>query len=232
MVANGENMNLTGNLNINDTQITSTSNLLLSLLVTLAESILPILVGAAVGHKSINHWLEKKYNLAKKNALLENYSQSLKKHSALLDNFVNEVFRSYIVFRKEDGLQAAEIGEYSSPEQSISGFLRFPSIPGELPWKKFNEEYKRLSSGLEEVSLARERLYLDLRYFLDRGNNMVDKVQSITKKMSESELVIARLLQSTNGGELLEFYKKYRALSGEIRSETGIFELELIHLQT
>ncbi|HJU14690.1 MAG TPA: hypothetical protein VJ792_09575 [Candidatus Nitrosotalea sp.] len=225
-------MNLTGNLNINDTQITSTSNLLLSLLVTLAESILPILVGAAVGHKSINHWLEKKYNLAKKNALLENYSQSLKKHSALLDNFVNEVFRSYIVFRKEDGLQAAEIGEYSSPEQSISGFLRFPSIPGELPWKKFNEEYKRLSSGLEEVSLARERLYLDLRYFLDRGNNMVDKVQSITKKMSESELVIARLLQSTNGGELLEFYKKYRALSGEIRSETGIFELELIHLQT
>lgn len=136
----GDNLNLTGTLNVNDTQMMSTTNLLLSLIVTLAESVIPILVGAAVGHKSMRYWQEKKDGIATKNNILANYAQSFKRHGTTLDNFVERVFRSYIVFQKEGTPQAASLPEYSSPENNISGYLRFPPDSGQLPTAKFGRE--------------------------------------------------------------------------------------------
>ena len=46
-----ESMNLSGSLNLNEIQETSNTSLFLSLAVSLAESIIPIVVGAAVGTK-------------------------------------------------------------------------------------------------------------------------------------------------------------------------------------
>src|SRR5574337_48659 len=104
----GDSLNLTGSLNVNDTQIINTSNLLVSMLVSLAEAIIPILVGAAVGHKSINHWQEKKDRIASKNNIFTDYAQSFKCHSTLLDNFVERVFKSYVVFQKDDNSRSKD----------------------------------------------------------------------------------------------------------------------------
>ena len=229
-IAEGQNMNLTGNLNINDTQIASTSNLLLSLVVTLAESIIPIIVGAVVGHKSINHWLEKKDRLIKKNTILENYSHGLKGHIDLLDGFVNRVFRSYIIFQKDSGPNAAKITEYCSPEHGIEGFLQFPPTPGELPAKRFVEDYRRLVSKIEETALSKDRLRMGLRFFQNGGSGMDGKVLTITSTLTKAELLIARFLQSSNGVEFTEFHSKYRKLSDGIKNEMGGLELELIRL--
>src|SRR5574337_267624 len=140
----GDSLNLTGSLNVNDTQIINTSNLLVSMLVSLAEAIIPILVGAAVGHKSINHWQEKKDRIASKNNIFTDYAQSFKCHSTLLDNFVERVFKSYVVFQKDDKSQLAAINDYADIENNINSFLKFSSDVGDLPSHRFGEEYKKL----------------------------------------------------------------------------------------
>lgn len=230
-IAFGENLNLTGNLNVNDTQMTSTSSLLLSMLVSLAESIIPIVVGATVGHKSITYWHEKKDRIATKNNILANYTQSFKLHSALLDDFVDRVFKAYIVFQKDDASQLIAIKDYTDTENNINSFLKFASDPGELPSKRFVEEYKDIVSKIENISHARNRLYLDLK-LLHKGNNeIIEKLHKVENLLVRSELVMSRFFHSTNNNDFINFRNSYLSLSNEVKNQTDRIELELVQLK-
>ena len=226
-LAYGENMNLTGSLNVNDMQVTSTSNLLLSMLVTLAESIIPILVGAAVGHKSITHWQEKKDVISRKNSILENYSLSFKMHNSLLDNFVNKIFREYVVFEKDGNVHPSELTDNTSQENKIEGYLRFPRESGESPSVKFHDEYMNLFSKIDDVSSARDRLYLDLRVFRRGADRMIERLQEVRKLLFSSEIVLLRLMESTNGDDFLGYRDRYESLSRAIKKATDKIDSDL-----
>lgn len=223
-------MNLTGSLNVNDYQMTSTTNLLLSLVVTLAESLIPILVGAAVGHKSITHWQEKKDRIARKNHLLETYSQAVKSHMILLENFVQRVFSSYITFQAAEAPQAA-IMEFTSEKDNIRGFLKFPSEPADLPSKRFHLEYEDLALEIANLSHPMDRLLLDIQYLPKNYRNMADGLQRIRELQKRAELVTASFLNSTTRDEFLAFRKRFQTLCNEVKGETDKFENELAGLK-
>lgn len=231
-LAFGQNMNLSGNLNINDTQLTSTTNLLLSMLVSLAESIIPLVVGSVVGHKSITYWHEKKDKMASKNKILAGYSQSFKTHIQLLDNFAHRVFKSYVAFGADKGAQAFPLDEYSNTEDKVSGFLRFPSEPGAMPSRMFHDEYDELGDKINDIAQARERLYLDLRSFRKDGAAMIEKLQNIKALLKRSEILLDKFIKSSDGEGFLDCYNRYTSLSGRIKNEAEGLELDLIQFSS
>lgn len=228
----GQNMNLSGSLNVNDTQVISTTNLLLSLVVSLAESIIPLVVGAAVGHKSIAYWHEKKDRIATKNNMIEDYARSFKIHGPMLDNFVQKVFRSYVIFGEAGGVQAVPLNEYSASEDKVKGFLKFPTDPNELPSRKFCEEYGELGDKIGEVSHSRECLYLDLKYFGREGLEMVEKLQNIKNLLRRSEIVLDKFVKSTDREEFMGCYETYQSLSGRIKTEMGKIESDMVRVSS
>ena len=230
-VALGQNLNLTGNLNINDNQIASSTNLLLSMIVSIAEAVIPILVGAFVGHKAINHWQEKKNKIATRNNIFTDYTQSFRRHGTLLDNFVNRVFKSYVVFDKGDKSQLISVNSYTDAENGISGFLRFPSDPNEFPSKKFLFEYKDLALEIDNTSHARDRLYLNLKLYYKDDPRMIEKLKNIKNLLAKSDLVMDKFFQSTNGHDFIKFCDSYCTLSNEIEDKVKSFESELIQLK-
>lgn len=227
----GQNLNLSGNLNINDNQITSSTNLLLSMIVSIAEAVAPILVGAFVGHKAINHWQDKKNKIATRNNIFTDYTQSFRRHDTLLDSFVNRVFKSYVVFDKDDRSQLILVNSYTDAENGISGFLKFPSDPNEFPSKRFIDEYKDLALEIDNVAHARDRLYLNLRLYYKDSHVMIEKLKNIKNLLARSELVMDKFFQSTNGHDFIKFHDSHITLSNKILDEIKSFESELIQLK-
>lgn len=225
----GQDMNLTGTLNVNDTQVTSTSNLLLSMLVSLAESIIPIVVGAAVGHKSIAYWHEKKAKMATRSSIRANYALSFKMHSTLMDNFAHRVFKSYVTFTQSGDSKPAP-REYSSSEDKAEGFLKFPSDPSEFPSKRFYEEYAELDDKINGVSQARESLYMDLKYLRADGTAMIERLQNIREMLAWSEALLDKFVKSVDADSFASCYNLYSSLSGRIKNEAEKVETELVKL--
>ncbi len=201
------------------------------MLVTLAESIIPIVVGAVVGHKSITHWQEKKDRIARKNRILDNYSQSVKMHGILLGNFVQKVFKSYIIFRNPETDQSAAVAEFTSTKDNVGGFLEFPSNPSELPCKKFASDYEDLLSRIDGLSQSLDRLYIDLGALQSRGKESIGRLQTIRDLQKRSELVAAKFLQSATRDEFILVHKQFRSLCDSIKEETDAFETELCRLR-
>lgn len=224
----GDNVNLSGNLNVNDTQIVSTSNLLISMLVTLAESIIPILVGAAVGHKSITHWQEKKDEIVTRNNIIRKYTESVKYHISSLDEFVERIFKSYLVFQKDEETVFQSGKSYSDKENGIDTFLKFSSDPKSLPSTRFQEEYNNLGMVIHNISNIRNSLYLDLKKFNKEKFNLEEKLRLIDDLIAKSELVAFRFFGSKNINEFVSFHDTYMAWRTKIRNETEKFESELI----
>ena len=228
----GQNLNLSGNLNINDTQVTHVSDQLLSMLISLAESIIPIVVGAAVGHKSIAYWQEKKDKMLTKNNILAGYAQSFKIHGPLLDNFAHRVFKSYVIFKENNDGKSIPLNDYSNAEDKVGGFLKFPSDPNELPSKRFYEEYRELYDKIDDISQARERLYLDLKYFRGDSNKIIEKLQGVKSLLKRSELLLDKFMKSTDSEDFINCYNCYRSLSEKIKDEMDKSESDLVRFSS
>lgn len=226
-----ESMNLSGSLNLNEIQQTSNTSLFLSLAVSLAESIIPIVVGAAVGHKAMRYWQEKKSKIASKNQVIEDYLQSFKRSSTLLDGFVKRTFDAYIIFEQDTTSNLIMMKDYTDENQNIRGFLKFPTNKDEQPSNRFIEEYKEFVLELDRTNHARNRLYSYLAIFYKDGDKTIQKLKSIENLLNKSKLVINKFFHSANEADFVKFYDKYFVLSGEIVTQTENIESELAQLK-
>ncbi|HJT10916.1 MAG TPA: hypothetical protein VJ771_09075 [Candidatus Nitrosotalea sp.] len=224
-------MSLSGNLNLNEVQETSNTSLFLSLAVSLAESIIPIIVGAAVGHKAMRYWQEKKSKMASKNQIIEDYLQSFKRSSTLLDRFIHRIFEAYVVFEQDATSKLILIKDYTDESHDIRGFLKFPTNKDELPSNRFIEEYKEFVSDLDRSSHIGNRLYSSLTLFYKDGDETIKKLESIENLLNKSKLVMKKFFHSTNETEFIKFYDKYFILHDQIAMETKNIELDLAQLK-
>ncbi len=224
-------MNLTGSLNLNEVQETSNTSLLLSLAVSLAESVIPIVIGATVGHKAMKYWQEKKEKVATKSSVLADYVQSFKRRGALLDGFVKRIFGAYIVFERDAKSQLVTIKDYTDGEFGIQGFLKFPSDANELPSRRFAEEYKELVLETDKTAHVKNRLYSSLGLYYKDGNEATKKLEYIENLLNKAELVVNKFFSSTNGDDFVKLRDNYFALSEKIASETENIGLELTRLR-
>lgn len=227
-----QNVTLSGNLNVNDNQMTSTSNLLLQVLASLAESIIPLIIGAVIGHKAIAFWLGKKERISTKNDAIANYSQAIKSHISLLDSFVERIFMSYLVFQKDEKSAQSPVVQYSNPQDNVTSFLKFPSEEDQMPSRRFSEEYKQLFSSISCFSSAGDRLVLDLKSIQKDDPKSFEKLEKIQGLIKRSEVLVAKFIQSKSSDELSSFRERFIALGRTIKAETDDFEKDLIGVKT
>lgn len=225
----GADMNLSGSVNLHEFQNVSSSSLLLSVLASLAESIIPLIVSAIIGHKTIRYWQQRKSEISTRNSTITGYAQSFKRCNTLQDNFVDRVFEAYVTFER-DAPQLASLNDYSYNEYNIHGFLKFPSEAAELPSSRFRNEYRELAAEIDNTEHARSHLYSILRLYHD-PEKIMTKLDQIRDMLSKSEIILNKFFNSKNSDEFIRFRENYFAHSNKIAGEIRNMESEIIQLR-
>lgn len=228
-VAQGSDTNLSGSVDLHEFQSISTTSLILSTLASLAESIIPIIVGALVGHKAIRYWQQRKNEISTRNSVITEFAQSFKRCNLLQDNFVGRVFGAYVTFER-DGSQLAALKDYSYSEYNIQGFLKFPSDAAEMPSTKFRNEYMELASEIDRTSHAGSHLYSILRLYRD-SERIISKLEQVKDMLVKSEIILSRLLNSKSPDDFVKMHVNYLASSRKIAEEIRSMESEIIRLR-
>ena len=188
--------------------------------------LIPIVAGGAAAKFTTSSWQITKEKISIKRKILSDYEESYKHIGLLLENFIYQVIKGYVVYQKD--ASTIDFDDYSNSELTITAYLKFPQGENN-PYEKFKSEYKNLQNDMRITSFIQNRLFSSIRLYYG-DESLQTSISKLEKTLNMEQDLVQRFIYSADANELLERYKLFQTLNKKSTQQMKSLENYMIDL--